>query len=396
MSAGERFIIHINVADFAVAVERMVDARLRARPVVIAPQGAARGAVYDMSEEAYQSGVRKGMPLGRALHRCPDAVVLAPHPERYERGMQALLGYARPFAPRVEMTDHQGHLFLDVTGTGRLCGAPCDVAGRIRRAVRADMGVVPVWSVAPSKLVAKVATRVVKPAGDCIVRAGEEEAFLAPLPLGLIPGIAAGDVARLREFNLTRAGEVAGLSGEQLAVVVGRRGENLHAVVRGIDPSPVRPVGQAPPVVALDHAFNDDTNAAAVVDGVVYRLVERAGAVLRRRGLAARRVGIVLDYCDGVRVVRQAAVQPATANDFFLFAAAAAALQRAWTRRVRIRHLRLVCDRLCLPSAQLELFADAREMRQNRHDLVAAIDAVRGRFGFGAIRVGRTLSLAPT
>jgi DNA polymerase-4 len=148
-------------------------------------------------------------------------------------------------------------------------------------------------------------------------------------------------------------------------------------------------------VVAEDHAFGDDTNAAAVVDGVVYRLVERAGAALRRRGLAARRVGIVLDYCDGVRVARQAAAQPATANDCFLFAAAAAALQRAWTRRLRIRHLRLVCDRLVPPPAQLELFAADRETRRRCHDLVAAIDAVRGRFGFGAIRVGRTLSPAP-
>ncbi|MGD8541178.1 MAG: hypothetical protein PVI27_09985 [Desulfobacteraceae bacterium] len=395
MNVGERFIIHINVADFAVAVERMVDARLRARPVVIAPQGAARGAVYDMSEEAYQNGVRKGMPLGRALCRCPEAVVLAPHPDRYERGMRLLLRHARPYAPRVEMTDHQGHLFLDLTGTGRLWGAPHDVAARIRRAVRGEMGVAPVWSVAPSKLVAKVATRVVKPDGDCIVRAGEEEAFLAPLPLGLIPGIAAEDAARLREFNLTRAGEVARLSGDQLAVVFGRRGEGLRAAVRGIDPSPVRSLGQAPPVVVADHAFGDDTNAAAVVEGAVYRLVERAGAALRRRGLAARRVGIVLDYCDGVRVARQAAARPATANDCFLFAAAASALGRAWTRRLRIRHLRLVCDRLVPPPAQLELFAADRETRRRRHDLVAAIDAVRGRFGFGAIRVGRTLAPAP-
>lgn len=396
MSAGERFIIHINVADFAVAVERVVDSRLRGRPVVIAPEGAARGAVYDMSEEAYQSGVRKGMPLSRALRRCPGAVVLVPHPERYERGMRVLLRHARPFAPRLEMTDHQGHLFLDVSGTGRLFGAPRDVAWRIRQAVRKDLGVAPVWSVAPSKLVAKAATRMVKPAGGCSVRAGEEAAFLAPLPVGMIPGIEAADMTRLREFNLTRAGEVARLSGAQLAAVFGRRGESLHAAVRGIDPSPVRPADQPPPVVALDHTFGDDTNALAAVDGVVYRLAERAGAALRRRRLAARRVGIVLDYSDGVRVARQAAVWPATANDLFLFEAAAAALGRAWTRRVRIRHLRLVCDRLTFPPAQMELFAAEREMRQNRRRLVAAVDAVRQRFGFEAIRMGRTLSAAPS
>ena len=49
----DRAIIHLNVADFAVAVERAMDRRLCGRPVVIAPAGAARAAVYDMSEEAY-------------------------------------------------------------------------------------------------------------------------------------------------------------------------------------------------------------------------------------------------------------------------------------------------------------------------------------------------------
>ncbi len=61
----DRAIIHLNVADFAVAVERTLDRRLEGRPVIIAPAGAVRAAVYDMSEEAYRAGVRKGMPLPR-------------------------------------------------------------------------------------------------------------------------------------------------------------------------------------------------------------------------------------------------------------------------------------------------------------------------------------------
>ena len=91
----ERFIIHINVADFAVAVERSVDARLRGRPVIVAPGAASRAAVYDMSEEAYRSGVRKGMLLRRALNRCPDAAVVPPHPHRYAQAMDRLLRHAK-------------------------------------------------------------------------------------------------------------------------------------------------------------------------------------------------------------------------------------------------------------------------------------------------------------
>jgi len=41
----ERFIIHLNVADFAVAVERGEDRRLEGRPVIVAPRGAVRAAV---------------------------------------------------------------------------------------------------------------------------------------------------------------------------------------------------------------------------------------------------------------------------------------------------------------------------------------------------------------
>ncbi len=384
----ERSIIHINVADFAVAVERVVDSRLRDWPVIIAPEGAARAAVYDMSEEAYQNGVRKQMALRRALRYCPDAIIIPPHPDRYERAMTGLLKHTLPYSPLIEMTDHKGHLFIDASGTGRLFGPPPDLASRIRRNVRNAMGFDPVWSVATNKLVAKVATRIVKPNGDYIVRPGEEAGFLAPLPVHLIPGIEPGDLLQLRDFNLVRAGQVSHLSPGQLAVAFGKRSQVLYEAVRGIDPSPVLPVNQKQPQISAGHSFGNDTNDTAIVTGTLYRLVEQVGADLRRRRMAARRAAIILDYSDGGRIVRQAAVRPATANDFHLFAAARLALSRAWLRRVRIRNLRLLCDRLTYPPAQRQLFAEDENKRQRHRNLIAALDAVRGRFGANAIRMG--------
>ena len=388
----ERSIIHINVADFAVAVERVVDSRLRDWPVVIAPEGAARATVYDMSEEAYQSGVRKQMALRRALRYCPDALVIPPHPDRYERAMAGLLKHTLPYSPLIEMTDHNGHLFIDATGTGRLFGPPPDLATRIRRTVRSAMGFDPVWSVAANKLVAKVATRIVKPNGDYIVRPGEETGFLAPLPVHLIPGIEPNDLQQLRDFNLVSAGQVSRLSPDQLAVAFGKRSQALHEAVRGIDPSPVLPAGQKQPQVSAGHSFGNDTNDTAVVNGALYRLVEQAGADLRRRRLAARRVAITLDYSDGGRIIRQAAVRPATANNLRLFAVARQALSRAWSRRVRVRNLQLLCDRLTYPPAQRQLFAEDQKKHRRNRNLIAALDAVRHRFGAEAIQMGRTLA----
>ena len=224
MNPYERSIIHLNVADFAVAVERAVDCRLQDRPVIIAPEGATRAAVYDMSQEAYLSGIRKGMALRHAVRRCRDARILPPHPDRYEQAMRALLKRALPYSPFIENGDDDGHLFMDATGTNRLFGPPVDVAWRLRKQIRSDLRLDPIWSVAPNKLVAKVATRLVKPDGEYIVAPGEGIALLAPLPVSLVPGIEHADLMRLREFNLTHAFQVSALSLEQLEDVAGGLG----------------------------------------------------------------------------------------------------------------------------------------------------------------------------
>ena len=356
--------------------------------MIVAPEGALRAAVFDMSEEAFRQGVRKGMPLSRACRLCRDAKLIAPHPDRYERAMQELLKRALPYSPLIEMTDAGGHLFLDTTGTSKLFGPAYDVAWRLRKSLRAELGFDPIWSVAPNKLVAKVATRIVKPDGEYILDEGQEEAFLKPLAVQLLPGLEQDDLLALRDFQLARIGQIHDWSLPQLETAFGRRARFLYESARGIDPSPVLPVGEKQPKVMAEHSFGDDTNDAAILDAILWRLVESVGAELRERRLATRRLGLFLTYSDGARTIRQVAPAP-TANDFALFAAAKSTLALAWTRRVRIRHIRLVADKLGFPSGQLDLFEVRREADERQTRLIASLDRIRGKFGKDAIKLGR-------
>jgi DNA polymerase-4 len=383
----ERSIIHINVADFAVAVERLGDRQLKNRPVIIAPEGAARATVYDMSEEAYQTGVRKGMALRRARRLCRDARILLPHPARYEQAMSDLLNQALPFSPLIEPGEDDGHLFVDVSGTSRLFGPPVDVAWRLRRQSQKALGLDPIWSLAANKLVAKVASRLVKPLGEYIVAPGDEASFLSPLPVWLIPGVERQDLARLQEFNLTTVRQVTALTKADLEIGFGRRADFIANAMHGIDTAPVRPVGQQPPRVVLNHAFGTDTNKPTAVEGIVHRLVREAGRQLRQQGRTARRIHIIVDYSDGRRCVRQTRIQPSTANDIALFPFARRALNLAWRRRVRIRHLRLIFDRLIFPPAQMPLFEEERKTIVRQESIIAAMDKIRNRFGSQAVRV---------
>lgn len=385
----ERKVIHLNIADFSVAVERLMDTSLRSRPLIVAPH-ASRSLVYDMSEEAYRDGVRKGMLLTSAVRRCRGAVVLPPRQEKYRQALLECFRRARHFTPLVECSDGNGHLYLDVTGTHRLFGPAPDIGWRLRKTLLRELGLDPIWSVAPNKLTAKVASRLVKPVGEYIVAAGEEESFLAPLPISLLPGILSTDLHCLHDIHIRKASEVAALSVEELSVICGRRARTLYQMARGIDQAPVLPFSSHPAGNVFVHTFTPDTNQATVVRSALTALVARAGRSLRIRHLGCRRVSVQLLYTDGATVARQAVTRNSVADDSTLGQLALTALYRAWHRRVRLRQLTVSCSRCSRPVQQLSLFGDnsESEKEQKEQRLSSACDAIFRRFGAGAIRRG--------
>ena len=386
-----RAILHLNVADFASAVEKACDQSLRGKPLIVARTESARSLVYDMSEEAFREGVRKHMPLERARRICRGARVTAPRLHLYEKAMQALLERSRPFSPLVEAERDTGHLFLDLTGTTGLFGPPRDVARRLRKLTGAELNLEPIWSLAGNKLVAKAASRLVKPGGEIIIPGGQEESFMRSLPLHLVPGLEREDLAALGEYGLVSVEQALAWSPLHLGLLFGKRASFIHRALRGEDDAPVPPADRPRRKVSEDHEFHQDTNDPKRLEAALFMLSERAGARLRGLGLVSGTVALFLDYSDGKRVVRRRSRRPGTANDFILFDMARAAFESAWLRRVRVRHLRLSCGNLAFPPLQMELFAEQQPRTRPDDRLLAAMDRIRKRHGPDKLRLGRTI-----
>ena len=384
----ERFVLHLNVADFAVAVERITDNTLQQKPVIVAPLQAARAVVYDMSNEAYKDGVRKGMPLNQAIRLCRSARLLPPRFDLYKKAMSAFVNVARHYSPVLEPGVGDGHLFLDITGTHRLIGTPPDVGWQVRKQVRKNLGIDPIWSVGVNKLVAKVASRVVKPTGEYIVGPGEETSFLAPLPLLLLPGIQLRERTRLREFNIRKIGQLAALEKNQLYAVFGKRAEMLYNISRGQDDRLVQSHEHQPAAISEEYTVPGDSADQHFIEGVVTALSVRIGLALRDRGMVGCRLLLRLDYIDGSTVVRQRSLRRGVADDFTLQAVSLLLLKRAWTRRARIRSCRLSCQRLHRKSPQLSLFPDRPVSDRKKDHLLSALDRVREKFGADSVRFG--------
>ena len=376
----ERRIIHLNIADFSVAVERLLDTSLKGKPLIIA-HPSPRAVVSDMSDEAYADGVHKGMLLSTAQRRCRTALVLPPRPEQYHKALQRCLEHAARYSPLVERSSGAGHLFLDVTGTHRLFGPAPDIGWRLRNSLRQDLGLDPIWSVGSNKLIAKVASRLVKPRGEYIVGGGEEIPFLAPLPLNLLPGIFQSDLLQLQHVNIQRVHQLTALSVQELAILCGQRAQHLYQCVRGIDPSPVLPSGPANAKYTHQHLFVPDTNEERIVRAALTSLVQQMGHSLRQEQLGCRRLAITLGYTDGVMLTRQATSKAPLDDDTALTTLACTALYRAWQRRIRLRQISLTCSLLQHPVQQLSLLSAIDPKQQKNKRLSEAMDSIRSRCG---------------
>ncbi len=387
----ERQVIHFNVADFAVAVERLCELTLRTKPVIIAPTGSSRTVVYDMSEEAYGEGVRKGMLLRTAQRICPSAQVVSPRTHLYQKAMNRFGSELQGYSPLIESGLVDGHFYIDLTGTHRLHGPAHDVAWRVRKEVKKRIGINPIWTLANNKLVSKVASRLVKPIGEYIISPGEEPSFLAPLSISLLPGLKDNELEQLQHLQLTTFGSVAALSKEQLMIPFGKRSQFLHDSALGVDNNPVLPATMNRSSMIFEQIFTEDTNDPREILAALSSLTSQAGGQLRKRKQVTRRMGIWLNYSDGTRVVRQARHKKGVCGETSLQEMVASAFRRAWFRRTRVRSCRLVCDCLGRRSPQLLLFPEMIDVEKAKsRKLDQAMDTLRSRHGSGVIDRGRS------
>ena len=237
--AAPRKIIHVDMDAFYASVEQRDDPSLRGRPVVVAWRG-ARSVVVAASYEARPFGVRSAMPAVRAERLCPQAVFVPPDFTRYKAVSRQVRAIFHRHTALVEPLSLD-EAYLDVTEP--LSGLPSAtaIAESIRADIRAETGLTASAGVAPNKLLAKIASDQNKPDGLCVVRPRTVLAFLAPLPVGRLPGVGKVMQGKLEAMGIHTVAGLRELPAETLERRFGRWGRRLHELSLGIDERPVCP-----------------------------------------------------------------------------------------------------------------------------------------------------------
>lgn len=212
---------------------------LAGQPVAVCEGNDAAARLAAVSRPARKVGVRAGMSLAQARAIFPDLTVRGRDPVSERSAHEALLEVADGLSPCVE--DAADDLVLaGVDGMERLFPGPggeAELAALARRAA-ARLGLFIRAGIAGSRLAARLAAR--RPATVTIVAAGDEAAFLAPLPTGVLDPTPSLE-QRLRRWGIATLGELARLPAPDVVRRLGAEGGGAHRAARGEDPTPLVP-----------------------------------------------------------------------------------------------------------------------------------------------------------
>jgi len=372
----QRNILHINIVNFYIAVAQALNPKLRSYPVAVATNGAVRRVILDVSARAREAGIYRGMLLDTAKRKCPDLVALDPAPYEYRRATNALMSEGARFSPRVEPAG-PGHVFIDLTGTTRLFGRSIDVADRFRKQLKTKFRLENAAGLGTNKLVSKVATRVIKPAGLCTVMAGCEQSFMSPLPINLMPGIDYTIIRQLYQFNLRFINEILKINQDTLAQAVGPVAGDIFRISRGIDTVPVREQKEPEPCVETRKVLHEHTNDNTLIQKELFCIISQAGAQLRKQGLGARRLHLTLTYYDSLQYSRTVSLPSPLNGDLSLFEQFRKMLFAVNKRRIRVSNIEIRLTELSYPYGQLDLFSN----QEKEDNLMKVMDSVRNKYG---------------
>ena len=377
--SGPASILHADLDAFYASVEQRDDARLRGRPVIV-----GGGVVLACSYEAKAYGVRTAMGVASARRLCPPGVaVVPPRMAAYTAASKAVFEVFAATTPLVEGLSID-EAFLDVGGLRRVSGTPVEIAVRLRRAVRDEVGLPITVGVASTKFLAKVASAVAKPDGLLVVPAGGELAFLHPLPVERLWGVGPVTAARLRQRGITTVGEVAALDEATVVSMVGAAsGGHLHALAGNRDPRRVQ-VGRRRRSIGSQRSFGRSSPPPDVVDAALVALVDRVTRRMRKAGRVGRTVVLRLRFGDFTRATRSHTLAWPTARTETVLATARGLLSGALPL-VERSGLSLVGVSMANlgDGATVQLPLPFEGARYSAVD--AALDAVHDRFGASAL-----------
>lgn len=384
-------LAHIDCDAFYASIEKRDDPSLADVPLIVG--GGRRGVVTTACYIARRYGVRSAMPMFKALALCPQATVLRPDIAKYAAVSHQVRDIFLDATPAVEPVSLD-EAYLDLAGTQGVHDAPpAIVLARIARRIETELGITVSVGLSHNKLLAKLASELDKPRGFGVVGVAETAAFLATKPVRALPGVGPKAASRLAADALTEVAQLQALGAKALRGRYGRWGERLADLAFGRDSRVVEPAREAKGI-SCETTFEADIGDGPTLESRLWPLAEKLARRLREADASAASVVLKLKTARFRLLTRRRMLARPTQLAADLFQAGRALLAPEIGAE-RYRLIGIGAGEL-LPAGSAQAIGDLFDQGDRREEKrERAVEAIRARFGDGAIAQGRGLARKP-
>ncbi len=311
LSGRERVIFHIDGDAFFVGVEIAKDSTLKGLPVVT---GEERGIVSALSYEAKALGVIRGMPIFKVKREYPQVRILPGDYKSYVEYSGMMFDIVRRYAYGIEEYSID-ECFADFTGLDRTLKKNYkEIAGEIKKSINDELGLSVSIGLAPSKVLAKVASNWVKPNGLTEIKEWTISDFLVKTPIGKVWGIG----PKTSEFLVSCGVHTAkDFSMKDHSWVVQNLSKPYELIWRELNGEAVLEVDTETKTVYSSvqktHTFHPSTNDKTFLWSQLSKHIEDACKKARHYELVPKKISIFLKTQD-FKVITRTAVLPVPSN----------------------------------------------------------------------------------
>ncbi|MFN7388981.1 DNA polymerase IV [Brevundimonas sp.] len=377
-------IAHLDCDAFYASVEKRDRPELRDKPVIVG--GGVRGVVTTACYVARLHGVGSAMPMYRALKACPDAVVIKPDFAKYTEVSRRIFAMVRALTPLVQ-TLSLDEAWIDLSGTEQLNGGPPALQLiRLQQRIEAETGLTVSIGLAPNRFLAKIASELDKPRGFSVIGAANARALLANKSVRILPGVGPVFGKTLVSDGYAAVGDLAAADVRDLVKRYGETGLRLHDLSHARDARSVNPEHDRRGMSA-ENTFNTDLTTSEDLESELWALCEKVASKARRDGVASRVIVLKLRRSDFKIITRRKTLPEPVQTARALFAVGRELLKPELGRPYRLIGIGMA-DIQDAEDAPDSLFASA-ETKTLKTETI--IDALRARFGAGAVVAGRAL-----
>jgi DNA polymerase IV (DinB-like DNA polymerase) len=297
MSASPpRIVAHIDMDSYYASAEATRNPALRDVPVVIGAdprEGKGRGVVVSCNYPARKFGLRSAMPISEAWRLCPQAVYLRPDFGYYETLSNQVMQIIRQRAKEFEQVSID-EAFVDLRGTASTMDDARDWVTELKAVLKGETGLSCSVGLAENKSAAKIATDLHKPDGITVIAPGSTKETLAPLPIGVIPGVGVKTEQVLKDLGVTKVGDLQRLEFDTVKKRLGGSGLWIWEVANGLENEPVKE--HELKSLSTERTLDEDSQDWAQIEGMMVDLAGELGDRVQSAHMLFRKVGVKVRF----------------------------------------------------------------------------------------------------